>query len=511
MPAPNKIDSNVTGLRIAKELGASIGLLSGSEVWTPYEPNSYSDFGSEIVTVARAPINPDRQRKKGVKTDENVAFGFNTDLTQTNLAELLPGFFFADYLPKGEETPTNVDGTNDEYDVASTTGFFVGSLVFAAGFDDAENNGLKRVTSVVADTNIGVAEDLVDDASPSGTLVVVGFQFDAGDLDVTAGAGGNFPTYTTTTKDLTELGLTPGEFIFVGGDGAALGLSNSENNGFKRVRAVSANSMSIDKSDSALSTEASTTETVQVFFGRVLKNQTGTLIVRSTFQAERQMGAPDTGSPSQIQAQYEVGGVANEIVLNVETADKVNLDINFIAISEDFVDGPTSLKAGTRPSVVESDAFNTSSDVKRIALTSVVSGDEDPTPLFAFVQSFSVSINNQGTANKAIGQAGGFDVSNGDFEVGGSITAYFADLAAVQSVNNVDDISFDFHLVRSNAGFSVDMPLITLGDGRPNVVKDEPITIPLEKLAASGAKIDSTLNHTLMVSTYDYLPDAADA
>ncbi len=170
----NKIDSNVTGLRYAEE--ACIGLLNeetdpvtpGASVWNPLEPNSYSDFGGQNTLVARAPINPSRQRKKGVVVDLDASGGFNTDLTQTNVQDLLQGFFYADFRPKvefgGAGEITNVDGTSEEYDAASgLDAFQVGSLVFGSGFDDADNNGLKRVVSASA-TNLGVAEDLVDDA-----------------------------------------------------------------------------------------------------------------------------------------------------------------------------------------------------------------------------------------------------------------------------------------------------------------------------------------------------------
>lgn len=519
MVAVKKIDSNVSGLRIAEELGTSgIGTLSGSEVWTPYEPNTYPDFGAEVSVVARTPISADRQRKKGVKTDIDVTAGFNSDLTQTNLADLLQGYFFADFRRKGEETPTNVDGTNEEFDVASTTGFFAGSLVWASGFDDAQNNGLHVVTTVTPNTSIAVAgSNLVDDASPSGTLVVVGHQFGAGDLDVTIPGGGNFPTYTTTTKDLTELGLIPGEWIFVGGDTAALaftnvdGSGNEVNNGFKRVRAIAANTLTIDKSDFALTAEASATETVQVFFGRVLKNETGTLIKRRTYQAERQLGAPDDAAPTQIQAQYETGLVANEATFNIPTANKITVDLGFIGIGEDLIDGPTALKAGTRPALVETDAFNTSTDVKRQALTTLADGDEDPTPLFVVLEELTLTINNQAQALKGVGITGGFEITVGDFEVGGDLTAYFADTAAIAAVNAVNDVSLDFHLVKSNAGISFDLPLVALGDGRLNIERNEAIKIPLSNEAASGAKVNTNLNHTLLISFYDYLPTKADS
>lgn len=589
MATVNKIDSNSTGLRYAEE--ASFKVLPGTPTWKPLEPNSYADFGGSVTLVARNPISADRQRKKGVITDLDASGGFNTDLTQENLQDILQGFMFADLRTKAEfdsDTVTNVDGTNDEYeltaaavsavvaaggstyaeddvltlsggtfgsaatftvtevsggavtavemttpgdytaipaDPVSTTGgsgtgctlnvlwdtedqFQAGDLLWAKGFTAAANNGLKNVTGTPDENTVEVTEDLVDDASPTGTISRVGFKFAAGDLDVDA--SGTLPKLTTTTKDLTELGLIPGDWVWIGGDTAGTSFTNAANNGFKRVLSVSANEIQIDKSDSTMITEASTTETIELYVGRVLKNETGTDITRRSYNLERTLGAPDDASPTDVQAEYLEGAIPSELTINVATADKINADLSFVAADNTQRDSTTGLKAGNRPDIVEADAFNTSSDFTRIRLAAYDGDAEAPTPLFAFVQEMTLGINNNLSPAKAIGTIGAFEVTAGTFAVSGSMTAYFSDVAAVQSVRNNDDITLDFAVVKANAGMVFDVPLLALGDGRPNVAQDEPITLPLTNEAATGAKVQPTLNHTLLMVFFDYLPDAAE-
>ncbi len=528
MTAVNKIDSNITGLSIAEE--ESIKTLPATPVWVPLEPNSYNDFGGSITTVARNPINSGRQRKKGVTTDLDASGGFQTDLTQTNMQDLLQGFMFASLRKKGEaknaigiETMTiAVDADTDKFTVGGTGGpadlqtvFAAGDLVLTAGFDNAANNGLFKVATVAAAYITVTAADGADTAvtvvteaaNKAGSIVKVGFETAAGDMDVDM--TGSRPALTTTTFDFTTLDLVVGEWVYIGGDVTATKFGTAANNGFARVRSIAAKRLEFDKTENTMQTEANTTLLVQIFIGRCLKNEVGEDIVRRTYQLERTLGRPATDDTKD-QAEYIVGAVPNEITLNIPSADKITMDVAFIGMDHEQVNADTGPKAGTRVTLVDADAFNTSSDVTRIKMAVHSESSANPTALFGYCTELNVTINNNVSPDKAVGVLGAFDATAGNFAVGGSITAYFTDIASIQAVRDNDDVTIDIHLVKNNAGISIDIPVVALGDGRANVEQDKAIMIPLGSEAASGAKIDDDMDHTLLWVFFDYLPTAAE-
>ncbi len=501
---PNKIDSNVTGLAYAEE-AATIKTLPGTPVWYALEPNSYSDFGSQIKTVARKPITASRQLRKGVTVDLDASGGFNQDLTFSNLTRLLQGFFFADIREDFTTAPMNgtrialTATTSTNYTAAAgLTGVLANALVFASGFNVPANNGLKLISAASTATVIATTGLTVETPPAAAELRVVGYQFASATLDVVVTGGNAVLTRISGVFDFTTLGLLPGEWVYLGGDSAPVRFAN--NAGFARVNSVTASTIVLDKTSWTPQAEVGTGKTVNLFFGSVLKNESNpSLIKRRTYQVERQLGNDGVG----IMSEYLVGAVPNEITINVAQADKVTIDLSFVALDNEQRNGTTGVKSGTRVAQAIEPAFNTSSDVTRTKIALTVGG-ANVTPLFAFATETKLTIKNNVTANKAIGVVGGFDATAGFFEVGGNTTAYFGDIAGVQAVRNNSDVTTDTLLQKKNRAIMFDVPLVGLGDGRLSVEQDQPITLPLETMAG-----ESAFGHTLLFNSFYYLPDVA--
>lgn len=499
----DKVDSNLTGLRYAEE--ATLRVLPGSPVFYPLEPNSYNDFGGQLATTARNPINPSRQRKKGVVTDLDASGGFNQDLTFDNFTRLAQGFFFADIRAKVSTAPmnavaiacTSVVAATDKYNFGANPGTFpAGALILASGFGVAANNGVKVGVSSDAD-DVTTTDGLADEASPpaGAKLQLVGYQLGSGTSSIAL--NGNYVRLVDTANPFNGWGLIPGEWVALGSDTASQTFAN--NVGFGRIKTITAGYLEFDKTTWEGVVEAGTGKTIRVWVGDVLKNESvSNLIKRRTYHVERTLGQDANGTMSE----YLVGAVPNELTVNIAQADKVTIDMSFVAVDNEQRTGLTGVKSGTRPSLLPGDAYNTSSDFYRIKLALVDAVDSSPSPLFAYATEMSLSVNNNVSPNKAIAVLGAFDTSAGTFEVGGNITAYFSDVTAVQAVRNNADVTLDAILTKANKGLLFDIPLLSLGDGRLSVEQDQAITLPLETNAA-----ESSFGHTFLYQSFNYLPN----
>lgn len=583
------IDSNVTGLRYAWE--RCLKKLAANPIWKVLEPNSYSDFGATYALTARNPINPSRQRKKGSITDMDAQGGFNQDLTQNNLTDLLQAFFFANARERGtthslvfgDAPVSGVADTTNEYtfanlrvatmavsaggtgyrvgDLLSVTGsatrpavayvsavntatgavtavaiddaglyaalpanpaattggsgsgctltltsasltaFAAGQVVLASGFGLAANNGLKTVVGLTGGV-LEVAEALVDEAAPpaAAKLQAVGFQFDTGDVDVTMNGG--LVRLTSSTVDLTTMGLIPGEWLFVGGDAAGSAFPKSV--GFARVNAVAAGYIELDKVQwEAPAAESGAAVALRIYFGTIIRNEPDpALIVHKPVQLERTLGNDING----VMSEYLTGATANEMTLNVTEAALCTVDLTFVACAHEPRNGLTGLKTGSRPAMMAEDGFNTVDHFARIKLSAIDPASANPLPLFAHCTDITLTINNNVSGNKAVGTLGAFATTAGTFEVGGDMTAYFTTIDGPLAIRNNYDVTVDYILVKGNAGMLWDIPLLGLGGGGIQVEQDQPVKLPLETSAA-----ESKFGYTLLMQNFAYLPDVAAA
>lgn len=503
MALRRKIDSNSTGLAYAEE--ESIGVLPFTPTWVPLEPNEYDSFGGELTLMARRPISSGRQRKKGSIVDLEAAGGFTQDFTLENSPDLLQGFAFADYRRKLEYAPTAV--ASGAYVIADASLVPSGALIFASGFTNDANNGLKLVTGTTA-TDVQASGLTDEGAPPAGAkIVLVGREHATGTITVDATVG--LLPKLVTAGDWTTLGLTPGEWIFIGGDDADTRFDTAANNGFKRIRDVTADFLLLDQSIDPMVDETAAAKDIRVWFPRFLKNESDDdLIVRRSYHLERQLSRPNTADAFN-QAEYITGAIPNEMTINVDSADKMTLDLSFLA-TEFFTRassvGPLS---GTRATIEEADAFNTSSDIKHIRLAVQDPNEEAPAPLFGYVTDMTISINNNLSRNQAVGVLGAFDVTAGTFDVSAEVTAYFTDVAAIETIRANADVGLFLIAVKDNAGVVYDVPLVGVGAGQLEIELDEPIMMPLEMEAGTAAKIDRRLDFTIGFSFFDYLPNLA--
>lgn len=327
-----------------------------------------------------------------------------------------------------------------------------------------------------------------------------GTQTSFGAATLTGGAG----------RDLTTLGLIPGEFVFLGSDETGTSFATDACNGFCRIYSVASDVITFDKTQFAMEDDAGTGKTIRLYFGRVIKNEADPqLQIRRGVQIERTLGAPDDAQPTQIQAEYLVRSLANVLKIDLKTADIVRVEMDFLSNTSEFRTGAEGVKAGTRPDIDESDAFNTTSDVSLTKVCLVTDGNSCPDPLFSFFTDLQIELKNNVKQNKAIKVLGAFDSTPGFFQVSASLTAYFTDVSEMQAVIDNESVTVECHMVKFNKGVSIDLPLVVLSDANADVKLNEAIMLPLKSDAAASSQVAPNTDHTMLLIFWDYLPDVA--
>jgi hypothetical protein len=488
----SKQDSNSTNLSFTEE--TALKVLPGTPVWFALEPNGYSDFGGEIITVQRKPLNASRQNAKGVVTGVDAAGGFTHDFVFNGLQRLSRGFFFSNLYEQPDTRAINsavipilsINLGAQAVTAAAGLGVFAANdIVCFTGFSNSANNGITVVTSATA-VQLAVTKVLqAEFAIPTNARVQqVGAQFLLNEAQL-AYANGLLRLNLSTTP-ATSLGLSVGQWVFMGGDLPAESFSTGSNKpGYARIQAIQATNIFFDKTTWLPAADVGTGKTVRLWFGNFIRNEDDpALIVRRSFQLERTLGNDGTG----LQSEYLVGAIPNEMTFNIPKRDKVTVEMKFVAMDSEIRTGTQGLKAGTRVAALADQAFNTSGDVWRSRLSVIDPTTSFPTALGGIVSDGKVTIGNGVTPLVGVGVGlGAFEATAADFMVGGQLNCYFFSVAAISAIKQNANVTYDLIVASNGQGFVLDIPLLQLGGGRLSIEKDNPIMLPLNMNAAKGA------------------------
>lgn len=405
--------------------------------------------------------------------------------------------------------PNAVDTTNDTFTVQNPAGFLAGSLVLTSGYGVNSNNGLFVIDAVNADT-VETPSNLTTEALAPATakIKVVGYQFGNGTVDVAVAAGVARLVRASGAFDFTTLGLVPGQWVFIGGDATANRFTDNAP-GYARIAVdgIAADSLTFDKTTFTASAETGTAKDIRMYFGDMLRNEDDPDLIKTRYyRTQRTLGRDGDGT----QSEYLEGAVPNELTWNSPLPgqdSKVNLDLSYVAMSNTRrtgAQGPLSSQAGaTLVAALGEDAINTAKNVFRLRMNIINPLTLNPSPLFARVTEFTVSINNNVSPAKAQGVLGAFDMNVGRFDVSGELTAYFSTVDAIGAIEDNADVTFDAIYSRDNRAIVLDLPLIALGGGRLEVEQDAAIMVPLESTAA-----ESPFGFTAAMHWFPYVPNA---
>jgi len=414
----------------------------------------------------------------------------------------------------GTAADTVTIGTRVYTLVAALTGatdqVLIGADATATGANLAA--AIDAVTGAGTSYNVGtLANTQVTAVSVAGvvTLTAINGGVASNSIATTeAGTNTSFSAATLTggtgAASFLDLGFVPGEWVFVGGDDVATAFtqtSSTNRPGYARVSAVTNSSLTLDDTTWTPQTDAGTSKTIQLFFGTVIRNEPLSAdIVTRSYNFERTLGHDDVG----VQAEYLEGGIANEMKVNFPEGDKLNVDLSIVALDATTRTGTQGIKTGTRVAAPGETAFNTALDLYRVKMAIHDETAMNQDALFGFVESADLDIKNNAAPVKALGVLGAIDVSVGNFESSGTVTALFSTVEALAAIRANADIGLNFIAARANGGMVFDTPLLGLDTSGLAVALNTAIKLPLN---ATGAQ--NIHGFTALSDWFPYLPNVA--
>lgn len=483
-------DSKATGLAVTKDDMPA----TASTQWLYMEPNEISSLAASIDTTARDPMTKDRQRRKGTITSLSAAPQFTADTTLEMIHYFGPAALFSLWkgLQTGSYDVTTATNSSSTYTVEVGGATLVaGSLVYATGFMNAENNGLKVVGSGSTTSTVVVTDTLVDEsAGSSARLYFVGVRGASGDIQIDANGD-----LISTILDFTTLGLYVGQFIHIGGAEAVNQLDGALNSNGEttkaRIASISANKLELEARELTFTTDAGTGKLVDLYFSAFCRNVSvgDADFLKQWFHMEAEYNT-DPMLYERIDC-----CVLNTLTLNNSLQDKSTIELGFVGKD---VEAPTETEQlGVKSNQTATEAFNTTADITRLRIRNV-----DDEGLTSYFKDTNISINNNVAAEYVLGSLPAEFMNFGNFEVDVDTSVVFTDGMVLAAIRNNTTLGMDLAFSNNDGGFVFDMPAGTFGDGSKTFNADAKITLT----TPFAAHLDNDRGYTASLSFFWYLP-----
>lgn len=518
-----RVLTNNVSLRYVVETSLEVAPTSG---WKLLEPNGGIKFGEAITTTARRPISPVRGRKKGTATDATSGVEFEADLTMSSFDDFAEGFVYSEYAnvefdlthKKLKGSALNVTGTG--YALGAQLNTFTNgtllagkmvyagsgaiTLVFASGYAIAGNNGLKALNADVTGTSTEVTvTGLSAETAPSSAAVwVAGIRTD----DLTLTISGSTATLVSAgdISDWETYGLQAGQYIHIGSSttGGAVQNAYSTNTvfGYARITSIDGDTLNLDKLDANLTGGPHSPATIDVMFGRFLRNveveadADDNRYIERTYQMEAVY--PDLGGAGTDEYEYAKGNTPNQLTISLPLSDKATATWTFVGTATDDITG--TRKTGPSGAVApgRTSAISTSGDIASIT-TDVVSSVSD-----VCFKDITLTINNSATVEKCLGQRAGSFVNAGAFEVKIEGQMLFTNKAIVNAVKNNTTVTAAVAVKNDNGAVVIDLPAMTFGGGDREFPVDASVLVSI----TGETFTDSTFGYDIGISTFASVP-----
>lgn len=482
------VDTNSISLAFCKETVS--GTLPGAGTKALYlEPNGIPEFGGSISTVARAPISANRQQRKGTITDFSSTVSVEQDLTVSSFLSVIEGAVLSEWqgvptLHAAKTTASGLTVTSLTQDVP------VNALVYLHGFK--QNTGLKKVSAAATagSTDISISGLVAGD---EGTAFVCGVEGEAGDIK----SGVN--TLESTKLDFTTLPLFKGAAIFVGGDTASTSFTTGIS-GLARIVKVEAHTLTLDKMDATFAEDSGDTKSIRIFFGPFLRNVPvdDELFTPHSYSLELTYpGLVDTESGAVDGYEYSTGNKINTLEIGMSVNDKATLNITTFGLDTHPVSETSQNWDISNPTFIE--AFSTPSDFLRLRVQGA-----DEAGLTSYFKDCTVSINNNISAENVLAKLGPAFTNIGTLNVSLSGNIVFTNPKVTEKIRNNCTCSADLCLSNNDGSIYIDLPRITLGDGKKDFAINEKV-----KLSLTGTSfVDDEYDYSVGITYFAYLPTA---